>query len=358
MQPRPTLLAHLAYKLSPQTETVATETLGHILHGSEAARKALQGFLESAGADVGGINTVWTEVAGEGRERPDLACMDEDGRERVLIEVKFWAGLTGNQPGTYLSRLPDDRASVLLFIAPSRRLETLWPELKVRAAEFPVGDEGASTEVRRLSLGDNRHLMLTSWPSFLDRLEETAEGEQALSDIRQLRGLADQQDSEAFLPLRSEQLSPEVPRLILNLDQLVDDVSTRIFETGWAERGRMRKMWDAGPYQYMTFAGLSAWFGVNYWHWRQYEITPLWFGLNPSAWEHQERILQSLQPIRHQDPPRYFEDEEIIPIRLRTGVEVRHGCGRRGGAVGRYRPPASGQRSLKYTASASSGEPG
>ena len=323
MTSKPTLLAHLAYKLSSQTETVATEALGHILHGSEAARETLQGFLESAGVGMGRINTVRTEVTGEGRERPDLSCMDEDGRERVLIEVKFRAGLTDNQPGTYLSRLPDDRTSALLFIAPSWRLVTLWPELKTRAAaEFPVGDEGASTEVRRLSLGYSRHLMLTSWPSFLDRLAETAENEQALSDIRQLRGLADQQDAEAFLPLRREQFSPEVPRLILNLERLVDDVSSRIFEeTDWAERGRMQKRWEGGPYQYMTFADLPAWFGVNYWHWRQYEITPLWFGLQPSAWEHEERILQSLQPIRHQDPPRYFEDEGIIPIRLRTGVE-------------------------------------
>ena len=322
MQSRPTLLAHLAYKLSSQPETVATEALGHILHGSKAAREVLQVFLESAGADVGRINTVGTEVTGEALERPDLACMDEDGRERVLIEVKFQAGLTSNQPGTYLSRLPEDRTSALLFIAPSWRLETLWPELKARvAAEFAMEGEGAATEVQWLFLGDSRHLVLTSWLSLLRLLEEMAEDEQALSDIRQLRGLADQQDEEAFPPLRSEQLSPETPRLILNLNLLVDDVCSRIFETAWADRGRMRKMWDAGPYQYMTFAGLPAWFGVNYWYWRQYEITPLWFGFQRSAWEHEEQILKSLQPIRHHDPLRYFEDEGIIPIRLRTEVE-------------------------------------
>ena len=322
MQSKPTLLAHLAYKLSSQPETVATEALGHILHGSEAARKTLQGFLESVGADVGRINTVGTEVPGEALERPDLAYRDEDGRERVLIEVKFQAGLTDNQPVTYLYRLPDERASALLFIAPSWRLETLWPELKDRAAaEFLVGDEGAATEVRRLSIGTGRHLVLTSWPSFLRLLEDTAEDERDLNDIRQLRGLTNRQDADAFLPLRGEQLSPEVPRLILNLNRLVDHVCSRIFATDWAERGRMRKMWDAGPYQYMTFADLPAWFGVNYWHWRQYEITPLWFGFQEAAWQHEEQILKNLRPLRHQDPPRYFEGEGIIPIRLRTGVE-------------------------------------
>ena len=322
MTSRPTLLAHLASKLSPQPETVATEALGHILHGSEAARNALQEFLQSAGVDVGRINTVWTEVTGEGGERPDLACMDGSGRERVLIEVKFWAGLTANQPAAYLSRLPDDRQSALIVVAPSKRLEVLWPELKGRAGEFPIGSEGSATEVRRVSAGDNRHLILTSWSSLLRRLAGAEDDEQGLSDIRQLQGLADQQDSEEFLPLRVEQLSPEIPRLILNLDRLVDDASSNIFETDWADRHRMRKMWDTGPYQYMMVAGLSTWFGVNYAYWRYYETTPLWFGFNNSAWsEHEEGILQSLEPIRHKTPPQYFEDEGIIPIHLQTGTE-------------------------------------
>ena len=322
MTTRPTLLAHLASKLSHQPETVATEALGYILHGSEAARNALQEFLQSAGVDVGRINTAWTEVTGESGERPDLACMDGNGRERVLLEVKFWAGLTANQPATYLGRLPDDRPSALLVVAPSIRLETLWPELKGRAGEFPMGNEGSATEVRWVSAGENRHLILTSWTSLLRRLEGAADDEQALSDIRQLRGLADQQDSEEFLPLRIEQLSPDIPRLILNLSRMVDDVSSRIFETDWASRERMRKMWDTGPYQYMMVAGLSTWFGVNYDHWKQYETTPLWFGFNSSAWsEHEVRILKSLEPIRHRTPPQYFEDEGIIPIHLPTGTE-------------------------------------
>lgn len=117
MTTRPTLLAHLAAKLSHQPETVATEALGHILHGSEAGTNALREFLQSAGVDVGRINTVSTEVTGDGGERPDLACMDGNGTERVLVEAKFWAGLTTNQPTTYLDRLPEtDRQPCSLLL--------------------------------------------------------------------------------------------------------------------------------------------------------------------------------------------------------------------------------------------------
>ena len=67
---------------------------------------------------------------------PDLAVFGHDGQERILLEAKFWAGLTENQPGTYLARLPDDGAtSVLLFVAPEARLESIWTELRRRTED-------------------------------------------------------------------------------------------------------------------------------------------------------------------------------------------------------------------------------
>ena len=87
MTSRSTLLAHLTYKFSPQPETVATEALGHILRSSEDCRGALRDFLLSNGVDAGRINNVSTEVTGESRERPDLSCMDEDGREMEHMTV-------------------------------------------------------------------------------------------------------------------------------------------------------------------------------------------------------------------------------------------------------------------------------
>ena len=277
--------------------------------------------MQSAGVEIGWVNTAKTEVIGDGGERPDLAYMDGNGTERVLIEVKFWAGLTTNQPVTYLDSLPEDRPSALLVVAHSIRLETLWPELNARAGEFPMSNEGSATEARWVSAGDSRHLILISWTNLLSRMEGAANDEQTWSNIRQLQGLADQQDAEEFLPLRAEQLSPEIPRLILNLNRLVDDVSSRIFATDWASRDRMQKRWDEGLFQYMTVSGLSVWIGVNYYFWRDYETTPLWIGFNNSVREHEERILRNLKPIRWKEPSQFIEDDWIIPIRLKTGID-------------------------------------
>ena len=136
-----------------QTEVAATAALRHILVQSESARDALERMLLAAGVEVDSLTRFQTEAIGEEGERVDLVCYDEHGTERVLIEAKFWAGLTDNQPNTYLARLPEEGHSVLLFVVPAQRMETLWPVLCARAEQVHqltiVSDSG---DLRRASI--------------------------------------------------------------------------------------------------------------------------------------------------------------------------------------------------------------
>ena len=102
-----TLFAHIAPRLTDRIEDVAVEALGHILSNSEAARSALEETVRLGGAEVGSIDRVQTQVTGEEGARPDLVGFDDKGTKRVLIEAKFWAGLTPNQPNQYLKQLPE-----------------------------------------------------------------------------------------------------------------------------------------------------------------------------------------------------------------------------------------------------------
>ncbi|MCY3991338.1 MAG: hypothetical protein OXF50_08960 [Caldilineaceae bacterium] len=324
-----TLLAQLSNTFNQHPELVATEALGHILAGSEPAREALRAFLQAYMLDIGKIATVETEKIGDELERPDLACSDQAGNERLLIEAKFWAGLTGNQPVTYLRRLRDTRASALLVVAPFLRFEELWPELKRRVSEtddIEWTDGGEDGEVRWASTGKHRLLMLASWRHVLDRLatRASAAGEmQSTNDIQQLKGLADLQDSEAFLPLRAEQLGPEFPRLHGHLLRLFYDATDRIVETGLAVTRDMKKVrFDSGRIQYMELGGFNSWFGTDYDYWFNYRQTPLWFGFQQGAWsEHEETILSKIASLRLREPPKFIEAKRVIPITLLTGVE-------------------------------------
>ena len=170
MNYKQTLLAKLALapKFGPhQTENIAVEALGHILSESEAARHALSDVLRTGGAEVGKIARVRTQASGAKRTQPDLAGFDQCGAERVLIEAKFGARLTENQPVAYLKRLPENQGSVLLFVAPAARIESLWTDLCRLVTEAKIelvpGPEEAT--LRWAVAGGERRLMLTSWVS-------------------------------------------------------------------------------------------------------------------------------------------------------------------------------------------------
>ncbi len=334
---RPTLLAQLAPMFGGQTENVAVEALGHILSGSPAARHALAGLLSAGGADLRRITDVRTQAAGEDGARPDLAAVDEDGSECVLIEAKFWAGLTGNQPVAYLQRLPGGQPSALLFVAPGTRLEPLWAELRRRVtesnAEIPLETEKTDDALRSAAAGGERRLILVSWTSLLDRMAAgaSAAGDfRTEADIEQLRGLTVREDSEAFTPLRAEELGPDVPRRLMGLKRLVDQATDRLVRSGLANTEGLRATHTATGYvRYLWLAGAGAKWGIDYEKWGRLRDTPLWLelrGQEDAGWKSVKplrEIVQSLDSYRRSDPPGLFElgGIPVMPFDLPVGVE-------------------------------------
>jgi len=93
--------------------------LAYILQSSESARGEINRYIfQKTDIKLGNINYV-TQNAGQKLERPDISGFNEDGKEVIIFEAKFWASLTKNQPVAYLDRLGDN--SVLIFICPKLR---------------------------------------------------------------------------------------------------------------------------------------------------------------------------------------------------------------------------------------------
>ena len=179
---RQTLLAKII-PMFASPENVAVESLAHMLSESEATRRALSAVLSVGGATVGQIARVRTQATGEEGERPDLVGFDQRGRECVLIEAKFWAGLTANQPLAYLTRLSEKSPSALLFVAPAARIESLWAELCRQVSESTLNITlerlQEKEKLRSAAAGGARRLMLTSWTNLLRRMaaEAAADGD-------------------------------------------------------------------------------------------------------------------------------------------------------------------------------------
>ena len=332
-----TLLAHLALKLAHHPENIAVEALGHILSTSPAAIRTLEDVLKTGGAEVGEIAQVQTQASDEEGSRPDLVGRDAGGRKRMLIEAKFWAGLTERQPVKYLEHLlKQDQPSVLLFVAPAKRFEPLWNELcrLVKAADIKlVSGRTEETNLRSAVVDGKCRLMLTSWATLLDRMASrasTAGESHTECDIQQLRGLADQMDDGAFLPLRREELGPEFPRRLANLRKLVDDVIECLEQKELAERsGNLSNMQtEYGRHLLLSRSGAGTWFGLDYDKWAKIWDTPLWLFLKDgnSGWEGVKplsEIRDNLKPLGLMSPPELFEEDNmlVIPIYLPVSVE-------------------------------------
>ena len=338
------LLTHLANRFTNLTETLATEALGYILAQSAPARGALQEMLRGGGADVGPIARVETEfkikVKKEGAKdkdaRIDLVGFGEGDAKRALIEVKFWAGLTENQPNAYLEELlKNEEPSALLFVAPELRLDMLWPEILRLANDGGfAADETIGTGLRSATIKDGPHrLMLTSWAAMLDEMSRKAGDVTVVKDIEQLQALCAQQDRAAFLPLHAGEIGPGFSKRALDLYNLFHSVINRLRKEKIAGfNGLKHAKWGANFGHYVRLGndqGITdeAWVGVNYEFGAQHRETPFWIVLGYSSLAKTEQIRARLKAARQRDGLDYINTEfgkwpvSLVPIRLLTGVE-------------------------------------
>ena len=327
---------------------LATEALGYILSQSALARGAIQEMLVSGGADVGPIARVETEFkikvkAREGvkekNARIDLVGFCEGDAKRALIEVKFWAGLTENQPNTYLDELlKNEEPSALLFVAPELRLNMLWTEVLrlANAGGFSLSETEGTPLPSAVVNGGPHRLMLTSWRTMLDEMSRKAGGDMTVvKDIEQLQALCDQQDRSAFLPLDAGEAGGNFSKRAVDVYNLYNGVVGRIKKEALVSfKGLAGSRLGANYGRYINLGnpstGISdaAWVGVHYGFGTRYRETPFWMilgwgGGKPKTEEMRER----LDAARQRDGLDYINTDfgkypvSLIPIHLPTGVE-------------------------------------
>ena len=318
-----TLLTHLAWKFSKHHEDIAVEALGYILQ-SEPARQAIEKLAQEGGADVGSIASVRTQV-GEENKRPDIVGSDRNDNECLMIEAKFGAELTVNQPNAYLDRLPSGKA--LLFVAPAPRIETLWSELIGKAVPTD-GIHSDSPEFKSVGTDGQKHLMLTSWEYLLDRLE-TFVGAYSKEDIRQLRGLAEKMADTDGSAEDSEFATAQPGEL--DLQGLVGEAGDRAAVEGYVETSGLRSSPRKTGYgRYMLIAGAGAWFGVDCQRWSSdsYPDTALWLCFE--VWTSGppvtfDSVRSALQPLGRRDPRECFHEVKAVHVPIALPIEVEYG---------------------------------
>ena len=206
----PSLLGELYKRLSlfsRITELIATKSLSYLLESSPEARIAF--------ANAAGLSAFWkaNNIPARGIEYQEESVNQEEGKmdrvdiggtyhdkQVVMIEAKFGAALTSNQPCEYLNRL--DENGVLLFVCPQYRCDGLRKELKgkleERSYEF---EESTHQNTHAFLCKGNKILFVISWSELLEPIrrhletkKEDENGLKHLADVMQLIGYCEQVD--------------------------------------------------------------------------------------------------------------------------------------------------------------------
>lgn len=299
-----TVFSHIVQKRFSQVgEDVATDALAYVLQSSEAARRGMMRLLRGLVPDLPSLRFKTQQTTGA--IRPDMWGFSET-EPRVYLENKFWAGLTDNQPISYLEQLAKySQPAVLLVVAPAAREQTLWRELNRRLiAAGIVGPERGTVAGIAKSVDTQLGpiLALTSWTSVLSVLEhETVDDLKTRGDLAQLRSLCDAADSEAFIPVCGVEMSDQrTLARILQLNSVVNAVvDLAITENVMSVNGLRpqasgerigRYVWIPGD------QGAGAWLGIHFGLWRSHGATPLWLLFSEGDFGRAPAVSRLIEP--------------------------------------------------------------
>lgn len=325
-----TLFGHLVTRFSNSPENLATESLVFLFRHSSVAQASFCKYLSALTTALPEKILFETQsTSDEDTSIPDLVGKDSTGQAVAFGEAKFWAGLTDNQPVTYLLRLKNKQGGILFFLSPARRFNTLWPELVRRCnnAGLAIDVQGENYGSKVATVDGNQYMVLLSWSAALDTIRQSMEVENErdmLGNLNQLQGLCDQMDKDAFLPLQSEELTSTVPSRLLQYCDIVDEVIEGLASRHIISLERLRATPIREGYRrYFNFMKWGCSFEFNASLWEKHRATPLWIGISSEKWKFDSKAKQKLASLEVEVPPRLFTDGDAlyVPVFFETGVE-------------------------------------
>lgn len=322
-----TVFSHIVQKrLSQENENVATEALAFVLRSHEAAHNGMMKLLR--GVDPHMPRLWFRTQQNDGNNRPDMQGCDDEGQIHVFVENKFWAGLTENQPVSYLRILAEYvQPTILLVVGPEDRKETLWRELNQRMVDDKIsGTKDTAVGIFRIvTTSTGPILALTSWRALLAALEpEVADDKSARSDLLQLRALCEAADSDAFVPISSAEVSDQrIPALILQLNPVVKTSVDLAVTAGFLTVNGLRPQasWERIG-RYARFPAAGIWLGTHFDYWKKHGFTPLWL-LFSGDWGHALEVRPLLEPWAAKEGvfTTFQNDELAVAIDIALGED-------------------------------------
>jgi hypothetical protein len=294
------ILAYIASNFISEYENVANSSVAYLLNEYPAAQAALKSIL-----NVDKVPTYYvTELSTTSNGRPDVTGFDMDGGKAVIIEGKFWANLTPNQPNNYLKELAD--GGKVLFLAPGRRIDSLKLDIE-----------------RRLN-GENDKIVISSWDNFLALIEKENSknyNHRLDADLIQIKELCQKMDAEGMPPLSVSDLDPMNGRVASQFADVIDECNLLLRRWEHSDFGGTKttsSKYGHGFYFRGYDFGCFLGFDSHKWFVRD-NHTPIWLFINDitdQGWRESEHIARALRYFDASNS--YGSDYGIV---LHTGMD-------------------------------------
>lgn len=287
------VLAHMVFGcgVGIKPEDATTEALVYVLNRSDAVRRRFHELVCSlTGLRLAPVQRYETQVTQGDGQRPDIVGFSAVNQQVLLVENKFWADLTDNQPVAYLNVLENSQAGLVLFVCPTTRLDLLWRYLLDRLHRVDIKIETDSdgslqkVDQRFVMLQGKRHaLACISWNYLLREFRQAAQDANDGStsgDLMQISGLIAQIDEDnPFLPLRDDDLTQSKGRMFVSLQEIDKLLRFRICSTSNYYLVRKDNTWVN------SLDAKISWFivGISLDMWAKWGCSPFWVTIG--AWE-------------------------------------------------------------------------
>jgi len=237
------LLARLIPLVSRRVEDAVTEALGMLLADESTVRQRMANFcatlLDKEEMEIERFRTQYgiSEEA-EGGGRPDLVGLC-GSVPVLLLEIKFWAGLTDQQPLGYLRHVMARGGAGVVFVVPETRVGEVAASLETRLRTSGFRIEGE----RRVERGARRWravnaegaaawVAVVSWARLI---AEVLSGGGATGEVRALCEYVLSEQGERTLD--PADLEASVGRSVMKLARVVMAVERELSHRGYALYG-------------------------------------------------------------------------------------------------------------------------
>jgi len=294
------LLGHLYSHIKGSAEDVATLSLQYLLTAYDELNISFNMLLTSKLQLEIDKNTSYTcQSVGDEKERPDMSGKDSKGNEIVLCEMKFYAGLTSNQPLTYLKRLKKNNGKALIVVCPKERMISLWETLLSKCVEEKTEQiEQYYAKVNGIGM------LILSWDEILSNLIQTANAveKESLSDIEQLKGYCEMIASNSFKPFKEEDLGAENAKRYEQYMYILDRVVDSLLADSRVEVSLKGVKATPHRHGYKRFMMINNYatdlrFDLDFWADDRYIDTPYWISFRDQNWKPTKQIIESTEKV-------------------------------------------------------------